>query len=128
MPFHRYRYWVLAALFTLSLLTKLGLSHTTPYLNDWDERFHGLVAKNIAADNSFAAPRLYRHPVLDVPAADWARAHHWMHKPPLTTWLMAGSIKLFGVSAFAVQDLTFAALACWVIVPLLFFSAVTTKM
>lgn len=86
-----------------SLTSKVWLSSTTPYLNDWDERYHALVAKNIAEDNSFLYPTLFKTPVLEKPLEEWSTSHVWLHKQPLTTSLIALSIKVFGVNERAVR-------------------------
>jgi 4-amino-4-deoxy-L-arabinose transferase-like glycosyltransferase len=90
-------------LIAFSVTTKFWLSSKTTYLNEWDERYHALVAKNIASDNSFLAPKLYAYPVLDFPPENWSKSHIWMHKQPLTTWIMALSIKALGVTTTAVR-------------------------
>lgn len=87
----------------VSLLFKLWLSSTSPYLNDWDERYHALVAKNMAMNNDFLKPVLYQNPVLAYDPADWSGNHVWLHKQPTPLWGMALSIKIFGVGVHAVR-------------------------
>ena len=72
-----------------------------PYLHEWDERFHALVAKNLI-ENPFK-PTLYKFPFFEYDFKSWQSNHVWLHKQPLTLWGIALSIKIFGVSAFAVR-------------------------
>jgi 4-amino-4-deoxy-L-arabinose transferase len=71
------------------------------YLHEWDERYHALVAKNLIA--SPFVPTLYRVALLDYDYRDWLANHVWLHKPPLTLWLMAISMKVFGVNELAAR-------------------------
>lgn len=70
-----------------------------PYLHEWDERYHALVAKNLM--NNMLVPTLYQNPVLQIDFKDWTANHIWVHKQPLPLWLMAISFKLFGINTFA---------------------------
>lgn len=65
-----------------------------PYISQWDEAYHALVAKNLAAHPM--RPTLYDRKVLPADDRDWTRAGVWLHKPPLPLWLMAAGIKAFG--------------------------------
>ncbi|MCR4296021.1 MAG: glycosyltransferase family 39 protein [Elusimicrobia bacterium] len=65
-----------------------------PYISQWDEAYHALVAKNIAADPP--VPVLYADQVLPADDRDWTKAGVWLHKPPLPLWLMAAGIAAFG--------------------------------
>jgi 4-amino-4-deoxy-L-arabinose transferase len=71
------------------------------YLHAWDERFHALVAKNML--KHFFVPTLYDNPVLPYKYTSWSDNHIWLHKQPLTLWLIAVSLKCFGVNEFAVR-------------------------
>ncbi len=71
------------------------------FLHEWDERYHALVAKHLA-DNPFV-PLLFKTPVLPYDFRQWTLSHVWLHKQPMALWLMAGSIKLFGMTEFAVR-------------------------
>jgi len=64
------------------------------YLHEWDERFHAVVAKNIASHP--LKPTLYENPILDYDYKDWANNHVWLSKPPLTFWLVGASLTIFG--------------------------------
>lgn len=70
-------------------------------LHPWDERFHALVARNLAV--APLAPTLVPSDYLDAVASDWQRAHVWLHKPPLALWAMAASMAAFGVSEVALR-------------------------
>jgi 4-amino-4-deoxy-L-arabinose transferase len=80
------------------ILIYLGYGHG---LHEWDERIHALVAKNLAED--WLRPVLYADPVLPYDYRHWNANHVWLHKQPLSLWLMAGSINLFGSTEFAVR-------------------------
>lgn len=63
-------------------------------LGRWDERYHAVVARNLI-DHPLV-PTLIERPLYDADRSDWLESHVWLHKPPLATWLMAGSMALFG--------------------------------
>ncbi|MDP3542997.1 MAG: glycosyltransferase family 39 protein [Elusimicrobiota bacterium] len=65
-----------------------------PYISQWDEAYHALVAKNIAAHPP--VPVLYAQKILPADDRDWTKAGVWLHKPPLPLWLMAAGIAAFG--------------------------------
>lgn len=71
------------------------------FLDAWDERYHALVAKNMLAHPFI--PTLYDHPALDYDYRSWINNHVWVHKPPVTLWLIAASLKLFGINEIAVR-------------------------
>lgn len=64
------------------------------YISQWDEAFHALVAKNLAAHP--LRPTLYEEKVLPADDRVWTKAGVWLHKPPLPLWFMAAGIKTFG--------------------------------
>ena len=72
-----------------------------PWLHAWDERYHALAAKNMM--HHLLKPTLYEHPLLPYDYRNWTSNHIWVHKQPVTLWLIALSLKLFGISAFAVR-------------------------
>lgn len=90
--------WLVAA----ALGLRLALIGADPFLHDWDERFHALVAKNMLT-TGWARPLLRAHPLLPYDYQQWCCNHVWLHKQPLFLWQMALSLKLFGVSAMAVR-------------------------
>lgn len=71
------------------------------HLHEWDERYHALVAKNLAAHP--LTPTLYDDPVMPYDYRDWTGNHVWLHKQPLPLWMMAASIALFGANELAVR-------------------------
>jgi 4-amino-4-deoxy-L-arabinose transferase len=92
--------WALMVLTASAFVLRLFAAWLDPFLNDWDEVFHAVVAKNLIA-HPFT-PMLYAEPAM--PLTDsWARCHVWLHKPPFFLWQMALSVKLFGTHAWAVR-------------------------
>lgn len=71
------------------------------YLNEWDERYHALVAKNLL-DNPFK-PMLYKVPLLEYDYREWASNHVWLHKQPFPLYTMAASMWLFGKNTIALR-------------------------
>ncbi len=71
------------------------------FLHNWDERYHALVARNLVFHP--LTPTLYDNPVLPYDYRDWSTTHIWLHKPPLTLWGMALSIRLLGPTELAVR-------------------------
>ncbi len=88
-----------AALLLLMLsgfVLRLMMAAIDPYLHDWDERFHALVAKNMIRHPFL--PMMRVDPVFPYRMEDWCCNHIWLHKQPLFLWQMALSMKIFGVS------------------------------
>ncbi|GAB4248140.1 MAG: hypothetical protein Kow0079_00080 [Vicingaceae bacterium] len=81
----------------------IGLFSITldPFLNEWDEQFHALVAKNLI--NNPVKPILLNDSLVDIPFRNWENNTIWLHKQPFFLWLMALSIKIFGINSFAVR-------------------------
>jgi len=96
----RFSFAVLTLLLA-SLALHFWASSLFPYLHDWDERYHALVAKNLSHHMLF--PTLFEHPALPIVENDWSQAHVWLHKQPLFLWQMAISVKLFGANETAVR-------------------------
>lgn len=95
---------------------RLMLVVMDPFLHGWDEQFHALVAKNLAQHPLH--PTLIDQPVMPVHPAEWVSNYTWLHKPPFFLWLMAGSIKLFGSTVFAVRLPSL--LLCVLLIPVIF--------
>ncbi len=91
----------LALLVIGAFLLRLVMISFDPYLHQWDERFHALVAKNMM-DNPFV-PMLRVNPVLPYSYKAWCCNHIWVHKQPLFMWQMALSMKVFGVNEVAMR-------------------------
>jgi len=71
------------------------------YLHEWDERYHALVAKNLTRHPLM--PTLYETAPLPYDFRVWGENHIWLHKPPLTLWVMGASIFAFGSTEIAVR-------------------------
>lgn len=89
--------WLLAG----ALLMRLWMILLDPYLQDWDERFHALVARNMMSEPF--RPMLFVHPVFPYAIDQWWNSHIWVHKQPLFLWQMALSMKIFGLGTFALR-------------------------
>jgi 4-amino-4-deoxy-L-arabinose transferase-like glycosyltransferase len=91
--------------FALVILTafslRLVMISLDPYLHDWDEKFHALVAKNMTS-NPFK-PILIVDNVWEDQMVHWCCSHVWLHKQPLFLWQMALSLKLFGFNEIALR-------------------------
>jgi 4-amino-4-deoxy-L-arabinose transferase len=87
--------------FVSALLIRLLMISLDPYLQDWDERFHALVAKNLI-DHPFR-PMLRLMPIAPYDYTSWCCNHIWVHKQPLFLWQMAFSMNILGVSEFALR-------------------------
>jgi len=71
------------------------------FINEWDEVFHVLVAKNMM-ENPFH-PMLYKNPIFPFNELSWITSQTWLHKQPLFMWQMALSMKIFGISIFSIR-------------------------
>jgi 4-amino-4-deoxy-L-arabinose transferase-like glycosyltransferase len=92
--------------FAIAMLMLCGLilriyTASDSVLHFWDERYHALVAKNLL--HHFFTPTLYDNPVLPYSYKSWEYNHIWVHKQPVTLWLIAISLKIFGIHAWAVR-------------------------
>ena len=72
-----------------------------PFLHQWDERYHALVAKNMLLNPIL--PLLYKNTPLPYDYKMWVMNHIWLHKPPLTLWLISLSFYFFGANEWAVR-------------------------
>ncbi len=83
-----------------ALVLRLWACFLDPFLNHWDEVFHGMVGKNMVL-HPFK-PMLYTEP--DLPfSGSWSLMYVWLHKPPFFLWQIALSIGLFGAEPWAVR-------------------------
>lgn len=92
------------ALFLLlssAFLVRILMISIDPYVHEWDERFHALVAKNMISDPF--KPMMFVKHIMAYDYADWGYNHIWVHKQPLFVWQMALSMKLFGINTFALR-------------------------
>ncbi len=85
----------------IGFFLRLFMASLDPFLQDWDERFHALVAKNLM--NYPLKPMLRVNPIMPYKIEDWCCNHIWVHKQPLFLWQMALSMKLFGVNEIAMR-------------------------
>lgn len=90
----------LGSILILGLILRLYMGNNQQ-LHQWDERYHALVAKNMAENPLM--PALYKHPVLNYEKTNWVGNHIWLEKPPIALWGMASSIKFFGPTEWAVR-------------------------
>ncbi len=84
-----------------ALLMRLLMISLDPFLHEWDERFHALVAKNMMSWPF--KPMLVAQPILPYDVHDWSNNHVWVHKQPWFLWQMAASMKIFGANTFALR-------------------------
>jgi 4-amino-4-deoxy-L-arabinose transferase len=100
-------------LMTAALVLRLGIAGLDPFLNNWDERFHALVAKSLLAD--WTRPTLRTNPLLAYDYRQWCCNAVWLHKQPLFLWQIAASFKLFGVNELALRlpSAVLGALVIW---------------
>lgn len=71
------------------------------WLHEWDERYHALVAKHLIYN--LLKPTLYNNPIFEYDYKNWTINHIWLHKQPLALWLIAISLKIFGINTWAVR-------------------------
>lgn len=94
----KYALWLLLL---ASAMVRLVMIQLDPFLHDWDERFHAVVAKNMM-QYPFQ-PMIRLHAILPYDVNQWCCNYIWVHKQPLFLWQMALSMKLFGVNTFALR-------------------------
>ncbi len=92
---------ILCLLFVAAFLIRFLFARADPFLHNWDERFHALVARNLVHDP--LEPMLIANPVTAYDFRDWKANHVWLHKQPLFLWQMALSLKVFGTSELALR-------------------------
>jgi 4-amino-4-deoxy-L-arabinose transferase len=90
--------WLLLFAAFVIRLMMIGLD---PYLHNWDERFHAVVAKNMMQHP--LKPMMRMEAILPYNIADWCCNYIWVHKQPLFLWQMALSMKIFGVNTIALR-------------------------
>ena len=91
----------LGLLMAAALLLRLSMASLDPFLHDWDERFHALVARNLMADP--LRPLLRPLGALPYEYQAWCCNYVWLHKQPLFLWQMAGSMQFFGTNEVALR-------------------------
>ncbi len=95
-----------------AFLLRLLMASLDPFLHEWDERFHVLVARNMMNDPF--VPMLITNPVLPYDFKQWCCNHIWLHKQPLFMWQMALSMKIFGQGELAARLPTVIQGTIWV--------------
>jgi 4-amino-4-deoxy-L-arabinose transferase-like glycosyltransferase len=101
-PFYKKQYGLaIGILFLAALLLRYHYIALDPFLHDWDERYHALVAKNMI--HNPLKPMLRLNPALEYDFTQWSNNHVWLHKQPLFLWQMALSMSLFGVNEIALR-------------------------
>lgn len=88
-------------LFIAALILRLVMTTLDPFLNNWDEHFHAIVAKNMMKYPF--QPMLHVETIQAYNFKEWCCNHVWLHKQPLFLWQMALSMKLFGVSEITLR-------------------------
>lgn len=96
-----------------SFLLRLFLTQSTDLLYIWDEQYHALVAKSLSNDPLH--PLLYRETPLWFNIEDWGLNHVWLHKQPLFLWQIAASIKVLGLTPFAVKFPSIVMSTLWIL-------------
>ncbi|HZV69600.1 MAG TPA: glycosyltransferase family 39 protein [Saprospiraceae bacterium] len=84
-----------------AFLLRMVMISLDPYLHEWDERYHALVAKNMMTMPF--KPMLFTKHIMAYNPLDWAYMHIWVHKQPLFLWQMAISMKVFGVNTIGLR-------------------------
>ncbi|PZF72980.1 ArnT family glycosyltransferase [Taibaiella soli] len=93
--------WEIVVISFIGFVLRIYITHLDPFLHDWDERFHALVAKNMMKYP--LKPMLNATPVADYDPNMWCCNSVWLHKQPLFMWQMALSMKIFGVSEYTIR-------------------------
>lgn len=83
-----------------AFILRLFAAGLDPYLNEWDECFHALVAKNMM--NTPFTPRLHVEAAMPL-SGTWPGDGVWLHKPPFFLWQISLSLKVFGIHPWAVR-------------------------
>jgi 4-amino-4-deoxy-L-arabinose transferase-like glycosyltransferase len=109
--FSEHKHFVLLSIiFIVGFALRLGLAQD-PYLHNWDEKFHALVAKNMI--DQPLKPTLYKDPLLPYDLKKWYDNHIWLHKQPLPLWMISFCYKICGAGIFItrIPSLIFSLLA-----------------
>lgn len=114
LVFKKYRFAILSVA-CCAIIVRVFVVLQDPFLHNWDERYHALVAKNMI-EQPFQ-PTLRENPVLPFDYKDWTDNHIWLHKQPVFLWQIATSIYFFGANEFAVRlpDILLSAISCLLI-------------
>ena len=91
----------LLLLMAAAFLLRLAMAGLDPFLHDWDERYHALVARNLMSTP--LRPTLHAIPALAYDYKAWCCNHIWLHKQPLFLWQIALALKAFGPNVMALR-------------------------
>jgi 4-amino-4-deoxy-L-arabinose transferase len=94
-------HWGIMLILIAAFLLRWYMITVDPFLHEWDEKYHALVARNMMFDPFF--PSIYRVALLPYDPGAWCCNHVWLHKQPLFLWQMALSMRLFGVSEWSMR-------------------------
>jgi len=97
---NKYNFYIII-LIVIGFLIRFLMISIDPFLHNWDEHFHALVAKNLSKD--FTLPILLNHPLEGYRIEAWCDNHIWLHKQPLFLWQIAIANKFFSTSIFSVR-------------------------
>lgn len=92
--------WALLLLTAAAFVLRLFAATLDPFLNEWDECFHALVAKRMLDDP--LTPRLFAEGVLPT-STQWTQSGLWLHKPPFFLWQITTSLAIFGIEPWTVR-------------------------
>jgi 4-amino-4-deoxy-L-arabinose transferase-like glycosyltransferase len=84
-----------------AFVLRLFMAQLDPFVHDWDERYHALVARNLMVYPLQPMLRVDTWFPYDFRA--WCCNHVWLHKQPLFMWQMALAMKFFGISPFTMR-------------------------
>jgi 4-amino-4-deoxy-L-arabinose transferase len=91
----------LVCLIAAGMILRFLMITLDPFLHEWDERYHALVAKHMM-QHPFM-PVLRENPVLPFDYKLWCCNHIWLHKQPLFLWQMALSMSVFGINLIGLR-------------------------
>ncbi len=90
----------LALLLLSGLVLRISVA-SDPFIHEWDEQYHALVAKHLSGH--VLQPTLYDNPVLPYDAENWVANHIWLEKGPVPLLLAALSYNVFGPEIYAIR-------------------------
>jgi 4-amino-4-deoxy-L-arabinose transferase len=96
-----YRHAWLLLIFATGVYMRIKAAFLDPFLHDWDERYHALVAANMMKHPFM--PMLNKAVFSNYDSQAWCCNHIWLHKQPLFLWQIATALKLFGTSTFVLR-------------------------
>ena len=67
-------------IFIIGFCIRLFMAHIDPFLHNWDERFHAIVAENMMKQPF--KPMLYSQTFINYDPNSWCCNTVWLHKQP----------------------------------------------